>query len=70
MDFVFPAVFVILISGFWRGRRTGVILLGSGATALLIHHLVPGVWYILGGALGGVTAAALSAGRNEEVSAS
>lgn len=66
MDFVFPAVFVILIAGFWRGARTGLILVGSGASALLVHHLMPGVWYILAGALGGVSvAAALSIQKQE-----
>ncbi len=60
MDFVFPAVFVILIAGFWRGPRTGLILVGSGSSALLVHQLLPGVWYILAGALGGVAVAALN----------
>ena len=69
MDFVFPAVFVILISGFWRGARTGLILVGSGASALLVHHLVPGVWYILAGALGGVSVAAALSMRKQEPSA-
>lgn len=69
MDFVFPAVFVILIAGFWRGSRTGLILLGSGAAALLVHHFVPGVWYILGGALGGVAMAAIASRRAREVRA-
>lgn len=67
MDFVFPAVFVILIAGFWRGRRTGLILIGSGACALIVHQFVPGVWYILGGALGGVAMAALASLRQREV---
>ncbi|MBC2773446.1 hypothetical protein H6M51_11270 [Rhizobium sp. AQ_MP] len=53
-------VIVILIAGFWRGPRTGLILIGSGSSALLVHQLVPGVWYILAGALGGVAVAALS----------
>lgn len=69
MDFVFPAVFVILIAGFWRGRRTGLILIGSGACALLVHRYVPGVWYILGGALGGVAIAALASLLKREVKA-
>ena len=67
MDFVFPAVFVILIVGFWRGNHTGWILVGSAASALLVHHVVPGVWYILGGALGGVAMAALASRRAREV---
>lgn len=69
MDFVFPAVFVILIAGFWRGARTGLILVGSGASALLVHHLVPGVWYILAGALGGVSVAAALSMRKQEAGA-
>ena len=62
-----PAVFVILIAGFWRGNHTGLILAGSAASALLVHHVVPGVWYILGGALGGVAMAALATRRAREV---
>lgn len=69
MDFVFPAVFVILIAGFWRGARTGLVLVGSGACALLVHHLVPGVWYILAGALGGVSVAAALSMRTREAGA-
>lgn len=69
MDFVFPAVFVILIAGFWRGARTGLILVGSGACALLVHHLVPGVWYVLAGALGGVSVAAALSMRKQEAGA-
>lgn len=69
MDFVFPAVFVILIAGFWRGARTGLILVGSGACALLVHHLMPGVWYILAGALGGVSVAAALSMRKREAGA-
>lgn len=65
MDFVFPAVFVILIAGFWRGPRTGLILIGSGVSALVVHQLVPGVWYILAGALGGVAVAAFSSRGGE-----
>ncbi|SIQ51650.1 4-azaleucine resistance probable transporter AzlC [Rhizobium sp. RU33A] len=65
MDFVFPAVFVILIAGFWRGSRTGLILVGSGFSALVVHQFVPGVWYILAGALGGVAVAAFSSRGGE-----
>lgn len=65
MDFVFLAVFVILIAGFWRGSRTGLILVGSGVSALVVQQFVPGVWYILAGALGGVAVAAFSSKGGE-----
>ena len=60
LDFAFPAVFIVLIMGFWKGRETGLVLLASAASALTVHHFVDGAWYIAAGALGGLAAAALS----------
>ncbi|MCF3641581.1 AzlC family ABC transporter permease, partial [Rhizobium sp. TRM95111] len=53
LDFAFPAVFIVLVTGFWKGRRTGAVLLASAAAAVAVHMLVPGVWYIVAGALAG-----------------
>lgn len=69
LDFAFPAVFIVLVMGFWKGSETGLVLLASAACALTIHHFVPGVWYIAAGALGGLVVAALIGGANEEVPA-
>lgn len=60
LDFAFPAVFIVLIMGFWKGRGTGLVLLASATCALAVHHLVGGAWYIAAGALGGLAAAALN----------
>jgi 4-azaleucine resistance transporter AzlC len=60
LDFVFPAVFVVLVMGFWKGRETGAILAASAAAAIVAHYYMPGVWYILAGALGGLSAATVS----------
>lgn len=57
LDFAFPAVFVVLVMGFWKGAETGAVLLASGVAAVVVHHLVPGVWYIGAGALAGLAAA-------------
>lgn len=68
LDFAFPAVFIVLIMGFWKGRETGLVLLASGICALAVHQLVPGVWFIAAGALGGLAAAAVvppSAGERQ-----
>lgn len=65
LDFAFPAVFIVLIMGFWKGRETGVVLVASAACALAVHHFVPGVWYIAAGALGGLAAAAISGSKEE-----
>jgi len=65
LDFAFPAVFIVLLMGFWKGRETGLVLLASAAAAFVTHALVPGAWYIAAGALAGLSVAAL--GREDEV---
>lgn len=57
LDFAFPAVFIVLLTGFWKGRETGLVLAASGLAALTVHALVPGAWYIAAGALAGLGAA-------------
>lgn len=65
LDFAFPAVFIVLVTGFWKGRETGFVLIASAISALAVHHLVSGVWYIAAGAAGGLLVAAIG-GRREE----
>jgi 4-azaleucine resistance transporter AzlC len=60
-DFAFTAVFLILIVGLWRGRRSIAPLAASAVVALGAHAWLPGVWYIVLGGVAGVLAAALSA---------
>lgn len=67
-DFAFPAVFVVLVMGFWKGPETGAVLAASGAASVAVHHFVPGVWYIAAGALAGL-AMALWQGRAREQAA-
>jgi 4-azaleucine resistance transporter AzlC len=59
-DYAFTAVFLILIVGLWRGRRSIAPLAASALVALGAHAWLPGVWYILLGGMAGVLAAALS----------
>jgi predicted branched-subunit amino acid permease len=68
LDFAFCAVFIALVMRFWKGPSTGPVLLASGGVALAVNHLLPGVWYILAGALAGL-AAAIVAPAPEEVTA-
>ncbi|EPE99151.1 AzlC family ABC transporter permease [Rhizobium grahamii] len=68
LDFAFPAVFVVLAMGFWKGRETGSVLAASALAAVLVHQFIPGVWYIAAGALAGL-AAALWAGKTKAVTA-
>lgn len=59
LDFVFTAVFIVLVVGFWKGRETGVILVTSGLAAIAVHHMVAGAWYIAAGAVAGIATAGL-----------
>jgi len=68
LDFAFPAVFVVLAMGFWKGRETGAVLAASALAAVLVHQFIPGVWYIAAGALAGL-AAALLTGKTKAVTA-
>lgn len=66
LDFAFPAVFIVLVMGFWKGPETGAVLLASGAAAVATQHFVPGVWYIAAGAVAGL-AAAMFTGKARDV---
>ncbi|MBS1183140.1 MAG: ygaZ [Proteobacteria bacterium] len=64
LDFAFPAIFIALALGFWKSaRRTGPVLAASAAVAVIVHATVPGAWYVIAGALAGITAAVLTAPR-------
>ena len=52
-DFAFAAIFLTLLVGMWRGGRTGWPWATAAATAVLVHQLVPGAWYIFAGAVAG-----------------
>jgi 4-azaleucine resistance transporter AzlC len=58
-DFAFTALFIGILSGFWKGARTGAVLAASAVTAALVKLVVPGAWYIVVGGLAGVTIAVL-----------
>ena len=57
LDFAFPAVFIVLVMGFWKGPETGAVLAASGIAAVAVHQFVPGVWHIAAGALAGLAVA-------------
>ena len=59
LDFAFSAIFLTIIMGFWRGPRTGAVIIASGLAAVAAKLLMPGAWYIMAGGLVGVIVAAL-----------
>jgi len=53
-DFAFTAIFIGLLTGFWRGAPTAWVLAASAAAAVTVKYLVDGPWYIMAGGLAGV----------------
>ena len=62
LDFAFPAVFIVLVMGFWKGSATGFVLLASALASIAVYLTIPGAWYIAAGAAAGLVAA-FGAGR-------
>lgn len=65
LDFAFPAVFIVLLMGFWKGSETGLVLAASAVASFTVHSLVPGAWYIAAGALAGLTVVLVQPARKE-----
>jgi 4-azaleucine resistance transporter AzlC len=59
LDMAFPAVFLVMLRGMWRGayaaRPWAVALVAAVGTYILF----PGAWYVVSGALAGIVAAYL-----------
>lgn len=65
LDFAFAGIFIGVLAGFWKGPRTGAILLASAAAACLAKLWLPGAWYIIAGGAAGM-ALAVATWREEE----
>jgi 4-azaleucine resistance transporter AzlC len=63
-DMAFPAVFLVLLRGMWKGMRASRPWLVSLVTAAATHLLIPGAWYVVVGALSGLGAAYVMAGES------
>lgn len=53
----FPAVFLVLLRGMWKGLRSARPWLVSLAVSATTYLLVPGAWYVAVGGLSGLLAA-------------
>lgn len=69
LDFVFPAVFIVLLIGFSKGKSAGFVLAASALAAFTTHRYVPGAWYVAAGALAGLAVAAFGVEEAGEVPA-
>lgn len=61
LDMAFPAIFLVLLRGLWKGAHAARPWLVSLAVAALTYLLIPGAWYVAAGALSGLAAAWLLA---------
>jgi 4-azaleucine resistance transporter AzlC len=61
IDMAFPAVFLVILRGMWRGLRSARPWLVSLLAAAATYLVVPGAWYVAVGALSGILAAYLLA---------
>ena len=59
VDLVMPAFYAAMLVPAWKGPRRAIPWVVSGVVALLVHHLLPGWWFIIAGALSGAITAGL-----------
>ncbi|BCG78944.1 AzlC family ABC transporter permease [Mesorhizobium sp. 113-3-3] len=62
-DMAFPAVFLVLMRGMWKGVAAARPWLVSLVVAALVYLFIPGAWYVAAGAMSGLLAAWLMAGE-------
>lgn len=62
-DMAFPAIFLVLLRGMWRGFRAARPWLVSLLMAAATWYLLPGAWYVPVGTLSGIITALLFAGE-------
>jgi predicted branched-subunit amino acid permease len=61
LDFAFAAMFIAVLAGFWKGPKTGAILVVSSLAAVAAKLIWPtDAWYILVGGIAGMLVAVLS----------
>ncbi|MGH7018916.1 MAG: AzlC family ABC transporter permease [Brevundimonas sp.] len=56
-DMAFPAVFLVLLRGMWKGPRAAAPWAVSLGVAVATHLLLPGAWYVPAGVIAGLGAA-------------
>ncbi|MCB8821339.1 AzlC family ABC transporter permease [Microvirga rosea] len=65
-DFAFTALFIGLVAGFGRSRVTLVTVAVSAVVAALVHYFIGAPWHVASGALAGIAAAYITAGKEAD----
>ncbi|MCT6839531.1 MAG: AzlC family ABC transporter permease [Bifidobacteriales bacterium] len=66
IDMAFPAVFIMLLKGMWRGARNAMPWAMSLVVAVLAYRLIPGAWYGPLGTLVGIGMTILVVDKEQE----
>jgi predicted branched-subunit amino acid permease len=61
----FPAVFLVILKGLWKGHKAAIPWVVSLAVAVALHLSISGSWYVAGGTVAGLTVAYLFPGQKE-----
>ena len=65
-DMAFPAVFLVLLTGMWKGVTAARPWLVSLVVAAVTYLAIPGAWYVAAGAISGLIAAYVLAGDDND----
>lgn len=63
LHMAFPAIFIVLIRSMWKGLRAARPWVVSLVVAASTYLFVPGAWYMVAGAISGMLAAYVLAGK-------
>ena len=63
-DFAFTALFIALVASLWRGRVTFWTVAAAGGASALTYRFIGPPWPVAAGAMCGLAAAWLAAGRD------
>jgi 4-azaleucine resistance transporter AzlC len=57
LDMAFPAVFLVILAGMWKGPRAALPWLASLVVGALASLVFPGAWYVVAGTVAGLAVA-------------
>jgi 4-azaleucine resistance transporter AzlC len=60
LDFAFPALFIAVVAGFWKGTSTALIIVTSAVVAITAKTQIEGAWYVLLGGFAGMLVAIIT----------
>ena len=65
LDMAFPAVFLVILKGLWKGHKAAIPWVVSLVVAVVLHLSISGSWYVAGGTVAGLIVAYLFSGQKK-----